>query len=263
MIKSGFSAIKLLFFSLLLSISLDGHAERVLTITYGADYKPFAWDDYGVAFGIQRDFVDAVLSKRMGLEVKHESCPWKRCQELVRKGKKDGFFTVPTPEREEYTIASSQPFYETHFVMHTGKDNPHLEQLKQVKTLEDLEQMPDISHVHMLGSGWHDEMLKNMAKVQKNVDAAKIPLLLAYNRADLYIEQAEMFRYQARQAGVLDELETLREPSIRRLGWHLFIAKDSPFAELMPQIDATLKAMRESGELDQIKESLFTEYGID
>ncbi len=262
-----FTAVRSLFtlftVVVLLLFSLSSHAEPELTITYGADYKPFAWDEYGIAFGIQKDFVEEVLGKRMGIKVRHESCPWKRCQQLVRQGEKDGFFTVPTAERSEYTIASSIPFYETHFVMHTAKDNPHLAQLKRVRRLTDLENMPDITHVHMLGSGWHEDALKNMKNVQKNVDAAKIPLILAYRRADLYIEQAEMFRYQAAQQGVLDQLVTLREPSIRKLGWHLFIAEDSPHARLMPEINATLESLRDSGELEQIKHSLFAKYGIE
>jgi polar amino acid transport system substrate-binding protein len=65
-------------------------AEDTIMIVYGSQYKPFAWggDDL-VAYGIQRDFVEEILGKRMGLKVKHEAYPWQRCQVLVKDGQKD------------------------------------------------------------------------------------------------------------------------------------------------------------------------------
>lgn len=252
----------ILLFTIMVFSYLSTYAEDTITIVYGAKYEPFAWGNLEDIKGVQPDFVQAILVDQMGLKVKHEGYPWKRCQNMVRSGQKDGFFTVPTEERAEYTDTTSSPFYVTHFVMHTGKDNPIVEQLKTVNSLEDLEKMADVRHIHMLGSGWHENALQNMKKVHKLPDASTIPVLLSKNRADLYIEQDEMFRYQAQKAGVSDEILTIKKPSIRQLGWHIFIGKESKHAHLIPKINATLKKLEASGELEKIKLEIFKKYGI-
>ena len=253
----------LMVFILCISFGVDSFAEDAITITYGSDYKPFSWGEKEVPHGVQTDFVEEILGKRMGINVNHEAYPWKRCQTYVRSGRKDGFFTVPTPARKEYTIISSVPFYETHFVLHTGRNNPNIKQLKTVTSLKDLEQMHEIKHVYMLGSGWHENALKNMKIVYEIPDASKVPLMLMTLRADVYIEQAEMFGYQAKELGVFDDVLTLNKPSIRKLGWHIFIGKKSKYQSLMPKINEMLKKLRMSGELEKIKMGIFKRHGIE
>ncbi|NRA15566.1 MAG: transporter substrate-binding domain-containing protein [Oceanospirillaceae bacterium] len=252
----------LLTIALCLSFSFDSFAEDAIRITYGSYYKPFAWGEEGVPYGVQKDFVEEILGKRLGIKVIHEACPWARCQALVREGSRDGFFTVPTPERAQYTKTSSLPFYETHFVMHTSKNNPNIKQLKAITSLKDLEKIQNLMHIHMLGSGWHINALKNMKNIITIPDASNIPMMLKLLRADVYIEQAEMFRYQAKKAGVLDELVTFNEPSIRKLGWHIFIGNKSKYQYLIPKINQILESLRASGELEKIKHQIFLKHGI-
>lgn len=243
--------------------SLVSHAGGAITITYGNKYKPFAWEKNDVARGVQVEFVEEILGKKMGLKVNHEPYPWKRCQVMVKNGEKDGFFTVPTPLRSEYTLKSRIPFYETHFVMHMSKNNPKISKLRNVKSLKDLERMPEIMHVHMLGSGWHTSALENMKSVSAIPDASLIPLFLVMQRADVYIEQDEMFRFQVKSLGLSDKILTLKEPVIRRLGWHIFISKKSKYCALIPKINETLESLRETGELEKIKQRLFLRHGIE
>lgn len=132
-----------------------------------------------------------------------------------------------------------------------------------VKTLQDLEAMDDLKHVHMLGSGWHENALKNMKNVFKIVDASNIPIMLNALRTDVYIEQAEMFRYQTKVLGLSEKLLTLNEPVIRKLGWHIFISKESKFSYLMPEIDKMLITLKNTGELEDIKRTIFKKYDIE
>ncbi|MDI9244720.1 transporter substrate-binding domain-containing protein [Marinobacter sp. CHS3-4] len=238
-------------------------ADSAIVVGYGDAYEPFAWVEEGQVRGIQVDFVEAVLVERMGLKVRHEGCPWNRCQREVRKGEKDAFFTVPTAEREEYTLKSLFPFYVTRFVMHTSRENRFRDQLSEVRTLEELESMTELRHVHMLGSGWHESALANMEHVQTSHGADMIPILLARDRADVYIEQAEMFRYQARQKGVLDEVISFDQFAAGALGWHLFIGRDSKHADVMSRIDLVLAEMTASGELQTLKRQIFAKYGVE
>jgi polar amino acid transport system substrate-binding protein len=250
----------------LLALLLIGWAAKAepepITIVYGDSYKPFAWGSGLDARGIQRDFVQRVLVERMGLRVVHEVLPWRRAQNYVRDGERDGFFTVPTEERAQYTSATAASFYETHFVMHTAKRNPQVMALRRVRTLQDLEGLPELRHIHMLGSGWHETALKFMPNVTQAVDAARIPSMLVRMRADLYIEQLEMFRFQAQEVGLLEEIVSFPDLPLRKVGWHLFFGKKSKHLHLLPRIDDELRQMQASGELQRLKVELFQRHGI-
>ncbi|HSG53708.1 MAG TPA: transporter substrate-binding domain-containing protein, partial [Rheinheimera sp.] len=177
-----------------------------IIIGFGEAYKPFAWNDHGVSAGIQADFVEEVLVNQLGLKIVRLACPWRRCQQLVKAGEIDGFFTVPTEEREAYTVKTTVPFYHTNFVMHTAKDNRNLPAFKLAKNLLDIEMLNYVVHVNMRGSGWHNHALRNVKHRTEVQDALMIPKMLVQGRADLYIEQAEMFRYQAKELGLLDDI---------------------------------------------------------
>ncbi len=246
----------------ILALCRTAFAEQ-LTVVYGADYKPFAWGDAQQVQGIQKDMVEAVLSKKLGLTVVHEACPWARCQLLVKQGLKDAFFTVPTPERATYTRASARPFYQTQFLMHTRRDNPNIPLLKNVTDLQSLAAYPSIRHVFMLGSGWHESNLSHMIRIERIKDSSKIPLMLDLGRADLYIEQEELFRYQAQELGLDANMLTLKSPVMQEVGWHLFISNQSSKQHLLAQINTLLDALHHSGELKQIRNQVFKKYGID
>lgn len=238
-------------------------SDESLTIVYGADYKPFSWIEDGKAVGIQIDFVEEILSARLGIKVRHEAYPWARAQQMVRTGEKDGFFTVPTEERAGYATRSEKPFYITNFVMHTSTSNPIQNILVKIKSLQDFNNHPEIRHVHMLGSGWHNSALKDLENVQTVIDSSVIPRFLIYGRADVYIEQEEIFRYQARAQGLLDEIISISDNPIQSLGWHLFIGNESDYLYLVPEINELLKEMKANGELEELKMRLFSKYGIE
>ncbi|HOP30272.1 MAG TPA: transporter substrate-binding domain-containing protein [Spirochaetota bacterium] len=249
---------------LILFLSIDCKAKDIITIVYGSQYKPFSWggDDL-VAHGVQRDFVEEILVNRLGLTIKHEAYPWKRCQIYVENGEKDGFFTVTTNERKKFTITSSIPFYKTYFVMHTGKNNPNIALLNTVTSITDLEKMQNLKHIYMRASGWHKENLKRMKNVYEITDSSTIPLMLKMLRYDLYIEQEEMFRYQAKNMGVLEDVVTLDKPILNVAAWHIFISKKSRYQSIIPRINSMLLKLQKSGELEKIRIKIFRKNGIE
>ncbi|MDM7859810.1 transporter substrate-binding domain-containing protein [Alteromonas sp. ASW11-36] len=237
-------------------------ASEVLKIAYGDGYAPFAWMGERQAKGVQIDFLDEILVQRLGFEVHHVACPWKRCQRLVENAELDGFFTVPTDSRAEYTEKTKSPFYTTNFLIHTKKDHPLLCEFQSIRSLEELLQMQGLRHVFMRGSGWHEQNLAGLKNITQVADAAVIPKLLVQNRADLYLEQAEMFKYQASQLGLQDQLVSLSSPVIKRQGWHLFIGKSSLHVGIVAQVDSLLEDMQSTGELEQLRRIIFARYGI-
>ena len=251
----------LLFVTLLLGI--PAHADDTeIVIGFGEAYKPFAWNDHGVSAGIQADFVEEVLVNQLGLKIVRLACPWRRCQQLVKAGEIDGFFTVPTEEREAYTVKTAIPFYHTNFVMHTAKHNQNLLAFKSAKNLSDIEMLTYVVHVNMRGSGWHNHALRNVKHRTEVQDALMIPKMLVQGRADLYIEQAEMFRYQAKELGLLDDIITIADPVLYRMPWHLFLSTQSPHLSQLDKINQRLQELQQSGELEKIRQTIFHKHGV-
>jgi acetone carboxylase gamma subunit len=102
-----------------------------------------------------------------------------------------------------------------------------------------------------------------MKNVYEITDATKIPLLLKVQRYDVYIEQEEMFRYQAKVLGVLQDIVTFENPTMNMVGWRIFISMNSRYRSIIPQIDSMLMKLKESGELEKIKREIFRKYGIE
>lgn len=250
-------------FCVTLLLGIPAHADETeIVIGFGEAYKPFAWNDHGLSAGIQADFVEEVLVNQLGIKIVRLACPWRRCQQLVQAGEIDGFFTVPTAEREAYTEKTAVPFYHTNFVMHTAKSNRNLPAFKSAQNLSDIEMLNYVVHVNMRGSGWHNQALRNVKHRTEVQDALMIPKMLVQGRADLYIEQAEMFRYQAKELGLLDDIITISEPVIYRMPWHLFLSKQSPHVTQLNKINQRLQELQQSGELENIRLRIFTKHGV-
>ncbi|WP_051275377.1 substrate-binding periplasmic protein [Aestuariibacter salexigens] len=238
-------------------------ASDTISIVYSDAYKPFVWEQDGKAVGLQVDFVDEILSAQLGLRVKHVTCPWKRCQLLVEEGDMDGFFTVVTPERERYTERTSIPFYTTDMVIHTANNNPYLQDILGISTKADLDTFAKkLALVFMRGSGWHIANFQHWRNATQVTEAWRIPEMLTELRADIYVEQAEIVRYQAQQLGLSEQLVTLTSPVIEQVQWHLFISQHSPHQNILSRVDARLLELTESGELDRIKQRIFSKYGL-
>lgn len=235
---------------------------KVLTIAYSDAYPPFASADGSYAQGIQIEILEEIFADQLGYELRHVSCPWKRCQFLVKNGFYDAFFTVITPERLEYSTPISIPVYKTNFVLHTSHDNPNLSSILEVHNLEKLVNSKNVYHVHMLGSGWHEEAFRGLDNVLTVANAASIPLILAQHRADVYVEQAEIFEPQVRKLNLESEIVTLHNNVMKSMGWHLFISKNSDFHVDIEKINDQLLQLQSAGILEEVKNRVFLKYGI-
>ncbi len=91
------------------------------------------------------------------------------------------------------------------------------------------------------------------------VNATKIMELLKHNRADIYIEQTLLVRYQLKQLGM--QADIVEIPNVMDMThWNLCIGKKSPFANLMPAIDQKLEEMQKNGALKKLQDKIFSKY---
>lgn len=237
-----------------------------LRISLGDNYGKHAMVVDGKSTGIQKDILNWFFKEYMQLNVQLESMPWKRAQALVERTKKsDGYFTSYTKTRVEdlNLLVSKTPFYITHVKMHTWKGNPNLVALSQLKTRNDLLKIYQLRHVYLDGSGYHEEQFKDAKLVNRLNSIHQIAkFLLDYKRADIFVEQSELFYPIAEELGLKDKVKTLNNIHFKSLKWHLYIRKDSKHVELMKDINKALDRSIIEGTLLAKAQQVFAKYNL-
>jgi polar amino acid transport system substrate-binding protein len=197
--------------------------------------------------GLFVDVLDEALTHRLGIPLVHRGYPWVRAQKLVRDGEADAFCTVPTPERRAYTVVSEEPIMTVTFKMYAQRGNPVIERLKHVKTIDDLRQFVVAAY---LGSGWAREKLAG-----QQIDWAPNPdsvlKKLAGGRNDVFVDAVEVQRKRIKALGLENKLVELPQ-ALDTQTYNLCIGKQSPFADVLPKFDRTLRHMRDDGRLSAL-----------
>ncbi len=213
-------------------------------MVYFGDFAPFSQQGGdGQVRGMFVEAADTILHDRLRQGVDHQAYPWARAQAMVRGGEADGYMTVPTPDRLSYVLASARPVFTFPMCMIAAPDNPRLNDLRQVRRLEDLR---PFRVGHYIGSGWADANLRPLGlDIQWAADLTGTMRLVVNGRVDALVDNAVSMRLRLTNAEFQSRLVEL--PNILATQpYHLCIGRSSPFADLMPQIDAVL-AMRRGG----------------
>ncbi len=154
----------ILFLLYFISVFFSGHVLK------GIEPLEWACADYPNAYyrnkdGEVRGFLYEIaieaLTERMGIAIKINFYPWKRCQLLVEEGKSDMLLTVPTDVRLEYTIASKTPIWEKKRLVYTYKENSKIEEINQIGGLEDI-YLGNLTVISYLGNGWVETVVETM-----------------------------------------------------------------------------------------------------
>ena len=147
--------------------------------------------------------------------------------------------------------------------MHTWKGNPKITALSQLTSIDDLLKMHDLRHVFLEGSGYHEEQFKYAKSIDRLDSIHQIAkFLLDHKRADIFVEQSELFYPVAEEDGLIDNIKTLKNINFKSLQWHLFIRPDSKYVGLMSDVDQALdRAIADSSLLAKVQE-IFEKYGL-
>lgn len=246
----GYSGIRgfLLLLGFLLMGTATGHAET-LRFVYFEQFEPFSWKENEQMRGIFIDVIDEALTNRLGISVTHEGYPWKRAQAMVQNGEADGMCTIITPERLAYAQGTTIPIITANFKMFTAANHPRLDQLQQVKTLQDL---TAFKLVDVLGSGWAEQNLKDM-DVHFVASYQQVFLLLESGRDDVAIRNDWQTRYMVKKLGFEGKIIALPQPMTPEAQpYSILIGKKSPFAAQIERLNAVLKQMEQDGTLQMI-----------
>jgi len=177
----------------------NSHAQE-MTLVYAQGYIPYSWEgDNGKVQGVEIDFVNEIIGKRLGINVKHEIYPWARSQSMVKAGSADAFVTIPNDVRRQYTQVTNIPFFETKFLLYTGMSNPKKHDLMKINSLTELIKNDGLIHGQIVGGGWHAIHLKGAKKVHEVLNSIQILKILDRNRVEVYIEQSPLISYEIKK----------------------------------------------------------------
>lgn len=238
---------KILFLIAMALFSMPAFTKNSMKIVYFDNYPPFSWEENNKMTGILIDVVTEAIKNQMGIQISNEGYPWARAQKMVMMNMADAFITVPTPERRGYTEISTEPVISVTFSLFASKENAKIEALGRVKTISDLSGYKLINYI---GSGWGKHNLGGM-------DVFWVPTLtdvihlLANNKYDAFVDVSQVVRSNINRLGYQEDIIEL--PNVLDYSsFNLCIGKNSPYVDILPKFDETIRKMRESGKLQEI-----------
>lgn len=223
-------------------------AQDTMKLVYYNDFAPFSWEDGEKQMhGILIDVINEAIQKQMGIHISHKGYQWARAQKKVRDGEADAFITVPTSARREYTKINTEPVIVGKVTIFTSKDNAKMEELKKIRKPSDLK---DFKILDYLGNGWAKKNFSDF-----NVDwYARIDdvlLKLAKGQGDVFVHSSQVANYIINKLGLKEQL--IEIPIILELiDFNLCIRNDSPYINIITEVDEIIRKMRDDGRLQEI-----------
>lgn len=236
---------------LLCLTTLSSTAAEPMKIVYFDSYPPRSWQENGQMKGILVDIANEAIQKRAGIPLIHEGYPWARAQKMVETGLADAFITVPTAQRRAYTVVSEEPVIQFNLYIATYKDNPNLEQLKAVTSIDELK---PFTLVDYYGNGFAERRLKDH-QVEWLPNIASVYPFLAEKKAEVLLV-SDRGLYDLNRLGYQDRIITLPQ-AVFSLSFHLCISKLSSYTESLPAIDEALRQTRNAGLIQQINQKYY------
>lgn len=234
--------------SAILAISTAACGQEKMRMTYFNNFPPFSWSaEDGTMKGILVDVMDELVGTGMGIPLSHQGFPWARAQQMVKEGDADGFVTVPTPARREYTDVGKEDVIMSKMVIFVKKGSGKSGEIRAAKGLSDLK---DFSIIDYVGNGWGDRNLegfkRHLAPKMDNVFQ-----MLVGDRGDLCITDSVVGWYTLKRLGLQDQVEEM-PLVLDQVPFVLCVGKGSKFSGVVEKLDAALKEAKAAGKLQEI-----------
>jgi polar amino acid transport system substrate-binding protein len=232
-----------------LAALLAGHApmaaaqdNTLFRLVYADTFAPFSYLDNGRLRGTLPALLQELLSRRLKLLVDHSAYPWVRAQVLVKAAAADAFVTVPTPERLQYTLPTSESIVQLRLSLFARADNPHLAELQKLRDIAELGQTSLGSYI---GHSWVQTKLGHLP-LQYATDRNTALRMLMAKRFDAMADVSTSARQGIKALGLEDSVVEL-PIALDVNNVHLCIGKTSPLLRYTSAIDEALRSMKADG----------------
>jgi len=226
---------------LLSCMSLPARAEQLRIVT--DPWAPYVYEENGEPKGIDYE-VTAEVFRRLGIEVRWEFMPWRRCLLMIEQGLADGVMDIfQTRQRDSLLYYPSEPLSVVEFVLFQANARPH-----PVNRLEDLD---GLSIGTSPGYSYSEAFLESTRFRREAAPTQEANFgKLQRGRIDLLITDRRVGRFMVNQLGLQDQVSELP----------LVVTRQAQYLAVRRNAGMDLLAQRFAAELRRFKrEPAYTE----
>lgn len=224
-------------------------AQEKLVYSAHPEFAPMSWlTEDKTLKGLGPEIVETIFSE-LGIKTEQQIFPWQRVFETARQGKIDVIACLYfTENRDQFLTYSDIPYSQSRTVIITRKGHEF--------PFNQWEDLIGLEGGIVLGDSWGEQFDSYIAKhlnVSKVYNYKQNFLKLLNGRIDYVIATENNARILAAQFNLSQQLSVLPTP-INTENDYVAFSSSSPFIKYLPQFNAKLKQMVQSGEVDRLKE---------
>lgn len=192
--------------------------------------------------GLKVALAEAVATKMHGVEIRVRLYPWKRCQELARRGEVDGILPLfKTPEREKYLLYSDASWQQQSSFWFNKRKFP---------SGLSWSYFDELSHLRlgMLRGGFINQNMEAAFEAKASIHRAgsvkQLFAMLMADNLDLVAVDSSVGQYVTRREHWMEDIRQAQKP-IDEKDAYFALSKKSAAAQLLPQFNDAITAVKE------------------
>ncbi|WP_375753707.1 substrate-binding periplasmic protein [Vibrio sp. HN007] len=232
-------------------------AKETLIYSAASDYAPMSWLENNKLIGVGPEIAERIFSE-MGITVESQTYPWARVLELTRQGRIDVIVSLYfNTEREQFLTYSDTHFSEVRTVLITRKGHEF-----------PFNQWADLvgrTGGSVLDYSWGDEFdryIEAHLDIENVYSTTQNFMKLLHGRIEYMITTENHARILSKQLELTDKI-TILPVAVNTEKEYIAFSKSSPFIEYLPQFNAKLREMIESGEVERLIEKYIDKASMD
>ncbi len=226
----------------------SGEVERPLKFVFTFE-PPLSYIENGEVKGILTDIVKEAFEKRMGIDINYEQLEWSLCNEQMKQGLSDAFFTVSTHERLKFCETHINTGYASEWMIWTYHGHTRMDEIKNLKSIADIVNS-DFTIGTYNGDGWTKTELEDKGVKIKYFDNEFEKLGL--KQIDFIMDEPPVGRYKIGLCGIPKE-RFIEIPAVFQTTlYQILIQINSPYVNTLPELDEHLKEMKQDGTMKKI-----------
>jgi len=238
MLKISFYRIPLAFLLSVLLLHTFAYPGDVTVLI--EEFPPYEYVEDGQFKGVNIELTKEAF-KRMGLEPRFGTRPWKRALLELEKGETMAVLSgFRLPSREAFAIFPSQ-----HLAMETDVVIAHADSSVEIDSLEDLRGLT-VGVVLGYTYGHELDSMKGLRKIETGSNPQLLGMLLK-KRMDVILASRSVMEHLARKAGKLSEIRIVHEFCNEPLYLFFSRARGKEAEKLSHDFDKAVQSMHEDG----------------
>ncbi len=241
-----------------LLFSLAARGEAVVVVEHWPPWE-IVDADTGAITGGRAVELTRTLFGRLNVDVTFRNVPWQRALKQIRTGEADIIPMISrTPVRTD-GMAFSDPVYRDQLLLVTASDHPEHSECRWNRPGALENKTVGVTRDYVYGNNWSALRQERQVRVvRSNNDLAHLKKAMSA-RVD-YSLQYYSFLQSSLTDPELDRDELLFcQPPVEEIALRFGIARQSPLAERMPEINQALETMKQDGSCRAILGELYRE----